>query len=105
MILAATVVIGLLWLALLYLGIPLGVIGGGVAVYLFKTNPDDPDHYTSDRAYSRAKRERRNAVFFGALSAVLALASLAGNYFSEDGPLHPYLTGHAPTSPIDDGDD
>lgn len=97
-------VLALLWLALLYLGIPVGIIGGCVAIYLFKANSASSDDFRTSFKQLEAEKIRQNAVILGAISAVLVIASLLGNYFHEDAPLYPYLNGAIQPALDQDGD-
>lgn len=92
-IFAVLLILALLWLALLYLGIPLGIIGVGIGAYLFKTNSENAD----DIDAVKAKTNRRDAVIIAGASAALIVASLVGNYFDKDGPLHSWMNSdHEP---------
>lgn len=90
-IFAILLVLALLWLALLYLGIPLGIIGCCVAAYLFKSSADRMDTFDN----TKAKHTRRDAVIIAGASAALIVASLVGNYFNKDGPLHSWMRGRS----------
>lgn len=75
--LALIFLIAVVWQAILYIGIPIAIVGGLVAAYLFKVGKEDAanDH------------SRRNAaILVAGGSGVLFLASLAGNIFTDDGP-------------------
>lgn len=98
---AAILVLALLWLALLYVGVPLGIIGCCVAAYLFKDNSEGADYLDP----TEASRDRRNAVIIAGASAALIIASLTGNYFNKDAPLHAWLTGKAEFAINQQGDD
>lgn len=92
-IFAVILILALLWLALLYLGIPLGIIGVGIGAYLFKTNSESAD----DPIEEKAKTNRRDAVLIAGASATLIVASFVGNYFDKDGPLHSWMSSdHEP---------
>ena len=73
-IIAVILVLALLWLALLFLGVPVGIVGLGIGAYIFKTNSEGPD----DLDAVKAKTNRRDAVIIGAASAALIVASLVG---------------------------
>lgn len=93
-IFAAILILALLWLALLYLGIPLGIIGVGIGANLFKTNSESAD----DLIEEKAKTNRRDAVIIAGASVALIVASLVGNYFDKDGPLHCWMSGDHETA-------
>lgn len=69
--------VAILWQAVLYVGIPIAIVGGIVAAYLF-------DRANSDEEEGNATRGLALLVATG--SAVLFIVSAAGNIFTEDGP-------------------
>lgn len=75
--LALCLAVYFLWMAILYAGIPIAVIGGIAAIWMFKSHPSD-DAHDSDWRFAAAA--------LGGGSAVLLCVSLAGNIFSTDGP-------------------
>jgi thiol:disulfide interchange protein len=79
--LALVVAIYVLWIAILYAGIPLALIGGGFAWYLFNQNRDD------DSDAGESARTIANIVGVG--SVMLGVISLIGNLYSDDGPFAP----------------
>lgn len=92
-IFGAALILALLWWALLYLGIPLGVIGCGITVYLLRMSPESSDLLDQPKA----TQNYRNAIILAGASAVLIVASLLGNYFDNNGPLHKWM--HEPMLP------
>lgn len=88
-IIGVVLILALLWLALLYLGVPLGIIGCCIGAYIYKINSQDADHL--DRA--KARRDRRDAVILAGVSMAIVIASLTGNYFDKDAPLHSWMRG------------
>lgn len=68
-----------LWVAILYVGIPLALIGGGFAIHIFRKA--DEQRHAKHRA---SAREDGYLVLAGAV--VLFAISLAGNIFTQDGP-------------------
>lgn len=87
--LALAMAVYFLWIAILYVGIPLAIIGGAASVYLFKQNPNDEEGVDFD-----ADGLRVFATVLAGGSLVLGLVSLAGNIYSDDGPF-----GQRETSP------
>jgi hypothetical protein len=100
-IFAVLLVLALLWLALLYLGIPLGIVGCCIAAYLFKPNPEATD----DLDQTEVKQDRRNALILVGVSMAIVVASLVGNYFNKDGPLHDWLNGQTQPATSEQGED
>lgn len=100
-IFAVILILALLWLALLFLGVPVGIIGLGIGAYIFKTNSEGAD----DIDAVKAKTNRRDAMIIAGASATLIVASLVGNYFDKDGPLHALLGGESESATIEQGDD
>lgn len=79
--------VALVWLAILYVGLPVAIIGGTVAFH---------QHRSAGRRYDDEailKKARDRASLLGAASAALAAASIAGNYYSDDAPFHSFLHG------------
>ena len=77
--LALAFIVYFLWMAVLYVGFPLALVGGGIAVHLFNRYRDDDSEDGSNM--------RLLSVAVGIGSLVLGLISLAGNLYSDDGPL------------------
>lgn len=90
-LLAALVVLALLWLALLYLGIPLGIIGCCIGAYLFRT--------------STGETGRRDGVIIAGVSVAVIIASLVGNASDKDAPLHEWLNRESRPQINQQGDD
>lgn len=99
-IFAVVLVLALLWLALLYLGVPVGIIGCCVAAYWFKSNANGVDALDD----TKAKIARRDAVIIAGASTALIIASLTGNYFNKDGPLHSWMRGRSEPAINQDGE-
>lgn len=93
-------ILALLWLALLYLGVPVGIIGCCVAAYWFKSNANRVDALDD----AKAKIARRDAVIIAGASTALIIASLVGNYFNKDGPLHSWMRGRSDPAINQDGE-
>lgn len=76
-LLALLIVIAFVWQAILYVGMPIGLIGGLVAYFAYRkaiaTEEGNTDY-------------KLGLLIFGAASMLLFIASAAGNYFTNDGP-------------------
>lgn len=90
-IFAVVLVLALLWLALLYLGIPLGIIGCCIGAYLFRTSTEETG--------------RRDGVIIAGVSVAVVVASLVGNASDKDAPLHAWLNGESQPQINQQGDD
>lgn len=88
-IFGVVLILALLWSALLYLGVPLGIIGCCIGAYIYKINSQDADHLDP----AKARRDRRDAVILAGVSMAIVIASLTGNYFDKDAPLHSWMRG------------
>lgn len=69
-----------LWVAILYVGIPLAILGGGVTIYLLRKYPD----FVSMRHKDAGMRE--GAIVLAIGSVLLGSVSLVGNIFTQQGP-------------------
>lgn len=76
--LALCLAVYFLWLAVLYVGIPLAILGGAVSARMFSRYRDDDTRHGEDMRFVAA------SLAGGAV--VLGLISAAGNIFSDDGP-------------------
>lgn len=76
-LIALLIVIGLVWNVILYVGMPVGLIGGLVATYAYRKATAEGHGHTDYKF---------RLLIVGAASIVLFVASAAGNFFTDDGP-------------------
>lgn len=77
-LIALLIVIGLVWNAILYVGMPVGLIGGLGALVAYRKATSEGQGNTDYKF---------KLFILGAASIVLFIASAAGNFFTADGPL------------------
>jgi hypothetical protein len=77
-IIALAVVIGFLWIAILYAGVPLAIVGCGVGYYIYNQN--------SGIETKKARGNVKNSYWVMGCAAILGVASLAGNVLTDQGP-------------------
>jgi len=93
-VLALCVAVYFLWIAVLYVGIPLALVGGALSYYLFKEHPEDCGY----------EDIRMGAAILAGGSFVIGVMSLVGNILTDQGPFgRPQHKASAPVAaaPVD----
>jgi len=93
-LIALLIVIGLVWNVILYVGMPIGLLGGLVA-YVAYRKASEVDEGGTDY--------KLKLLILGAASASLFVASAAGNYFTNDGPFSRTSSDSVARSDLPDG--
>jgi ABC-type glucose/galactose transport system permease subunit len=79
--------VAITWILILYIGIPIAILGSFVSYYLYKNHKNGDDVFENEKEFPIA------AVIVAVASILIGIGSILGNIYDDDAPYNKFFRG------------